>query len=113
METTRQLKISRLIQKDLGTIFQQEAREHYANALITVTKVNVSKDMSLAKVYLSIFAVKDKDAMFENIIGRTKEIRYQLSTKVKHQLRIIPDLTFYLDDSLDYIENIENLLKES
>jgi len=69
--------------------------------------------MSLARVYLSIFAVNDKDTIFKKIVSRTKEIRFQLSTRVKHQLRVIPDLLFFMDDSLDYIENIENLLKES
>jgi len=113
METTRQQKISRLIQKDLSEIFRQECREQYANAMITVTKVTIAKDMSLARVYLSIFAVNDKDIIFKKIVSRTKEIRFQLSTRVKHQLRVIPDLLFFMDDSLDYIENIENLLKES
>lgn len=110
MESTRQNKISRLIQKDLGVIFQQESRNLFHGAMITVTKVHVAKDLSIAKTYLSLFATKDKDALLEKIRKETKEIRHLLGTRVHNQLRIIPELQFFLDDSLDYIENIENLL---
>ncbi len=110
MESTRQNKISRLIQKDLGVIFQQESRNLFHGAMITVTKVHVAKDLSIAKIYLSLFATKDKDALLEKIRKETKEIRHLLGARVHNQLRIIPELQFFLDDSLDYIENIENLL---
>ena len=113
MESTRQQKISRLIQKDLGTIFQEQARNHFSGALITVTKVIVTKDLSLAKVYLSLFATKDKNALLEMIRTRTREVRHDLGTRVRNQLRVIPDLQFFLDDSLDYIDNIDHLLQDN
>ncbi len=78
--------------------------------MITVTKVNITKDLSIARVYLSLFATKDKAALLESIVQRTPEIRFTLGRAVKDQLRQIPSLEFYEDDSLDYIENIEQLL---
>ena len=113
METTRQQKISRLIQKDLGAIFQEQSRNHFRGALITVTKVSVTKDLSVAKIYLSLFVTKDKDTLLDSIRARTREIRHELGTRVKNQLRVIPDLQFFLDDSLDYIDNIDHLLNDN
>ena len=111
MESKRQHRISKLFQKDLGEIFQQEARDHYSGAMITVTKVNVSRDLSGAKVYLSLFATKDKSGLLDNIRKHKGEIRYKLASRVRNQLRTVPELEFYEDDSLDYIENLENLLE--
>lgn len=111
METTRQNKISRLIQKDLSEIFQVYTRKYFNNAMITVTSIRISPDLSVAKVFLSIFATKDKSALLPLIIARKNEIRYELGLKVGKQLRVIPSLEFFIDDSLDYIENIDNLLK--
>ncbi|MCK4406648.1 MAG: 30S ribosome-binding factor RbfA [Bacteroidales bacterium] len=112
MESKRQNKISKLLQKDLGEIFQLQSRNLFGGALITVTKVNVTNDMSIAKVYLSLFATKNKEELLENIRRRTKDVRRELGFRVKNQLRAVPELKFYLDDSLDYIDNIESLLKE-
>jgi ribosome-binding factor A len=112
MESTRQQKIARLIQKDLGAIFQEQARNHFSGALITVTKVGVTKDLSVAKVHLSLFATKDKNALLEMIRTRTREVRHELGKRVHNQLRVIPDLQFFLDDSLDYIDNIDHLLHD-
>ena len=112
MDSLRLSKVSRLLQRELGDIFQKTARNDYKNAIITVTDVNVSKDLSVARVYLSIFTSDDKEALFERIIANTKETRYQLSQKIKNQVRIIPDLKFFIDDSLDYIEHIDTLLKK-
>ena len=112
METTRQNKISRLIQKDLGEIFRFESRNLFESAMITVTKVYVTPDLSIARVYLSLFATTDKDKLFGKIENHSKEIRYSLGKRVKGQIRAIPELHFFLDDSLDYIENIEKLLDE-
>jgi ribosome-binding factor A len=110
MEGTRQQKIARLIQKDLGMIFQQESRNLFGGAMITVTKVNVSKDLSFAKIWLSLFATKDKNVLLEAIRAQTRNIRRQLGSREHNQLRIIPELHFFIDDSLDYIDNIESLL---
>ncbi len=85
---------------------------NYGGALITVTKVKVTKDLKLARVYLSLFATKNKDELFEKIRNRRKSIRHQLAQKVKHQLRSVPDLEIFPDDSLDYIENINKLLND-
>ncbi len=111
MESTRQQKIARLIQKDLGVIFQQESKNLFDGALITVTKVQVTKDLSVAKVYLSLFLTGDKQALLERIRQHGREIRHLLAGKVHLQLRVMPELHFFLDDSLDYIENIDHLLK--
>ena len=110
MESKRQQKISRLIQKDLGTIFQQQSRDHFGGAMITVTKVYVSKDLSVAKAYLSLFATENKPKLMDSIRNHTREIRHHLAQKTKHQLRIIPELHFLEDDSLDYIDKIDDLL---
>jgi ribosome-binding factor A len=111
MESTRQQKISRLLQKDLGEIFQLMARDHLQGFLITVTKVYISPDLSIAKVYLSLFGAGDREEIFKRINKTKKEIRHQLALRVGKQMRIIPELAFFIDDSLDYIENIDNLLK--
>ncbi|MCK9617245.1 MAG: 30S ribosome-binding factor RbfA [Lentimicrobiaceae bacterium] len=113
MESTRQQKIARLMQKELGLIFQTESRNHFQSALITVTKVHVTSDLSLAKVYLSLFGMKDKNALFEQIEKHHREIRHALAQQVGKQLRVVPELEFFIDDSLDYIEKIENLLKNN
>lgn len=113
METTRQQKISKLILKELSDIFQREIKTH-SGIMITVTKVNVTTDLSYARVYLSIFG-PEKDVK-KNVVAEvnkmTKSIRKMLGDRVRHQLRIIPELQFYEDDSLDYIERIDSLLKE-
>jgi len=110
MDTQRQLKVSRLLQRDLGEIFQRESRGKFGGAMITVTKVNITKDMSLARVYVSLFATKDKEELLTTIRKHTVEIRFQLGKRIKDQVRQIPELEFFLDDSLDYIESIEKLL---
>ena len=80
--------------------------------MITVTKVYVTKDLSLAKIYLSLFLAKDNEQLLDKIKHHSREIRHNLAMKVKNQLRAVPELNFYLDDSLDYIDNIEKLLDE-
>ena len=101
METTRQNKISRLLQKELSEIF----------LLQTKAMPGISPDMSIARVYLSIFPSEKGEEMVKNINNNMKSIRYELGTRVRHQLRIIPELKFFVDDSLDYIEKIDSLLK--
>lgn len=111
METTRQAKISRLIQKELSEILRlQTAKTH--GIIISVSAVRVSPDLSVAKAYLSIFPSAKSQEILENLTRNARTIRYDLGQKVRLQLRKIPELAFYLDDSLDYIENIDNLLKE-
>ena len=111
MESKRQQRINKLLQKDLGEIFQMELGHVTKRAMVTVTKVNVTPDLSLAKVYLSLFAVDDRAGLLENIQHHAGEIRGKLGSRIRHQLRVVPELRFYEDDSLDYIEHIEELLK--
>lgn len=112
MESQRQQKVSRLLQKDLGAIFQSEVQNLFGNVMITVTKVHVTKDLSLAKVYLSLFATSDKTDLIKKVKTHAGEIRFKLGKRIGKQVRAIPELQFYEDDSLDYIENIENLLDD-
>ncbi len=112
MESTRQKKISRLLQKDLAIIFQQDAPAIFGKILFTVTAVRVSADLSVAKVYLSIFPVKDTKKLMKQIKEKSPFFRNILAKKVRHQLRIIPELHFFLDDSADYADEINRLLKE-
>ena len=110
METTRQSKVSRLLQKDLGEIFQLESRNLFGGKMISVTTVRISPDLGLAKVYLSVFPSDGAEDTLKLIRMNTKKIRRALGSKVGKQLRIVPELVFYIDDSLDYIENIDSLL---
>ena len=112
MDTTRQLKVSRLIQKEIGEIFQRETRIFFGTALITVTQVRVSPDLSITKIYVSLFNVPDTQVLLKLIQVHTKEIRIKLSERIKKQVRIIPNLVFFLDDSLDYAMRIDELLKK-
>ena len=111
MENTRLNKIDRLLQKELGDIFQKQTQAMHG-VLVSVTAVRVSPDLSLAKAYLSIFPSDKADELIKAIRANTKSIRYDLGQRVRLQLRKIPDLTFFIDDSLDYIENIDKLLKQ-
>ncbi len=110
METTRQSKIARLLQKELSEIFLLQTKA-MNGVLISVSAVRISPDMSIARVYLSVFPSDRGEEIVNNINGNVKSIRYELGTRVRHQLRIIPDLKFFVDDSLDYIEKIDALLK--
>lgn len=114
MSSTRQNKVARLLQKELGDIFQKESMNFFRGALISVTVVRVAPDLSFAKVYLSIFAPsKDEKELFETVQEKAKTIRQMLAQKVAKQLRIIPELAFHIDDSIEYQENIERLLQSS
>lgn len=110
METTRQAKIARLIQKELSEIFRRQMAKT-RGVLVSVSAVRVSPDLSTAKAYLSVFPSNKAPEMLESINNSAKTIRYELAQIVRHQLRKTPELSFYLDDSLDYIENIDNLLE--
>ncbi|MDE6130370.1 MAG: 30S ribosome-binding factor RbfA [Muribaculaceae bacterium] len=110
-ETTRQPKIARLLQKELSEIFrQQTAKTH--GVIISVSAVRVTPDLSIARAYLSVFPSDNAQTIMENINRSAKTIRYELAAKVRYQLRKTPELQFYLDDSLDYIENIDHLLEK-
>ena len=110
-ESTRQKRVSKVILQDLAKYFQRNAALYAKGGMITVTTVRISPDLGVAKVYLSIFAVDDKEAVVAAIKERSWEVRKYLGSEVKDQLRIVPELFFYLDDSLDVIERIDDLLK--
>ena len=107
METTRQNKISRLIQKELSEIFLLQTKS-MNGVLVSVSAVRISPDMSIARVYLSVFPSERSQEIVKNINDNMKSIRYELGTRVRHQLRIIPELKFFVDDS----ERIDELLKK-
>ncbi|MCM1317429.1 MAG: 30S ribosome-binding factor RbfA [Bacteroides sp.] len=109
METTRQAKISRLLQKELSEIFRQQTSK-MRGVLVSVSAVRVSPDLSTAKAYLSVFPSDKSAEMLESINASARTIRYELAQKVRFQLRKTPELSFFLDDSLDYLENIDHLL---
>lgn len=111
METTRQNKISRLIQKELSEIFLLQTKS-MNGVLVSVSAVRISPDMSIARVYFSVFPSERSQEIVKNINDNMKSIRYELGTRVRHQLRIIPELKFFVDDSLDYAERIDELLKK-
>lgn len=109
METTRQAKIARLLQKELSEIFRlQTAKTH--GVLISVSAVRVSPDLSIARAYLSVFPSDKSKEILDNVNRSAKTIRYELAQRVRYQLRKTPELSFFLDDSLDYLENIDTLL---
>ena len=110
MSKTRQQKVARLIQKELGMIFQEQAKTVFNGKMITVTTVRMTTDFGLAKVYLSIFPLKSGEDFLPVIKEHAKMIRHELGNRTRYQLRIIPELLFYIDDSLDYYEKIEKLL---
>lgn len=113
METQRQKKIAGVIQKDIVDILQRAATDGgLKGILISVTKVSVTTDLSIAKVYLSIFPNKSAVKLMEGIKSNQPLIKHELSQRTRNQLRRVPELLFFLDDSLDYIENIDKSLKE-
>ena len=109
MESKRQAKIARLLQKELSEIFRRQTAA-LGGVIVSVSAVRVSPDLSIAKAYLSIFPPAKSQEILENINKQSKTVRYELAQAVKEVLRKCPDLQFYLDDSLDYIENIDRLL---
>ncbi len=111
MQETRQNRIARLLQKELAEIFQSQTRMMHG-VMVSVTRAKVSPDLSICTAYLSIFPSNRAEELMENINENVKSIRYELGTRIRNQVRIIPELRFFIDDSLDYIEHIDELLKK-
>ncbi len=111
MQETRQNKIARLLQKELSVIFQEQTRSMHG-VLVSVTRTKISPDMSICTAYLSIFPSERGEELLQNIEKNNQQIRYTLGQRVRYQLRIIPELRFFIDDSLDYIDRIDELLKK-
>lgn len=112
MATTKQNKVARLLQRELGDIFQKRSKRLFEDKMITVTVVRISPDLLIAKVYLSIYPSKNNEQTLALVKQHGNEIRYELGNRIRNQVRKIPELNFFIDDSMDYIENIERLLKE-
>lgn len=111
MESTRQAKIARLLQKELSEIFRRETAA-MGGVLVSVSAVRVSPDLSIARAYLSIFPSGKAEEILKNINNSAKTIRFELAKNLRYQLRKTPELSFFIDDSLDYIEHIDNILKQ-
>ncbi len=112
-ERVRQSKVAKLLQKELGEIFRSESKNLFGGMFISVTVVRASPDLSFAKVYLSFMAVKDTAVALDLVKSKVKEIRKRLAIATKSQLRVIPEVNFYIDDSLDYADKIDELLKST
>ncbi len=110
-ETNRQRKIAGVLQKDLVDILQKAAQDGMQGVIISVSKVSVSPDLGIAKVYVSIFPSQRRDAILRGITSNASLIRYELAKRTRNQLRRMPELIFYQDDSLDYIEELNKSLK--
>ena len=108
--TTRQLKFGRLIQKEISDIFQRDKRGILDNAFVTVAEVRVSPDLGIAKVYISMMLAKDKQSLLNKITSRKGEIRKALGDKIRKQVRIIPELVFYLDEVEENAQRMDTLL---
>jgi ribosome-binding factor A len=112
MESTRQKKISRLLQRELSEMFLKEAKALTIGTMVSVSQVRISPDLGLAKVYISIFPSEKKNEVYNEVNTHNSLMRRNLGLRVGKQLRVVPELQFYIDDSLDYIDNIDRLLKE-
>jgi ribosome-binding factor A len=111
MLTTRQQKVSKQLQKDIAEIIQRQGMSAYDGALVTVMGVDISPDLSFAKVFLSVFPSSKANAVMSHINAR--HIRTEVGKRVKNQLRIVPEIAFSIDSSLDYVDNIDRLLKQN
>ena len=110
MDSKRQQKFARLIQKELGEIFQRDTKSLFGNVWITVTQVRVSPDLGLAKVFLSFLMTDNKEQTLDEVSEKSKVIRQTLANKIRHQVRIIPELVFYLDDTAEYAAKMDALI---
>lgn len=112
METTRQKKIAGVLQQDLGEIIDGVVRDHMRGALLSVSEVRVSPDLANAKVFVSVFPVQKKAEAMQLLEHQTATIRHQLGTRIRHQMRIVPELLFRLDETLESSEQMDRLLNE-
>lgn len=111
MQETRQNRIARLLQKELAEIFLGQTRQ-MRGVMVSVTRAKVSPDLSVCTAYLSIFPSEKAEEILTNINKNEKQVRYELGTRIRNQVRIIPELRFFIDDSLDYLDRIDQLLKK-
>ncbi|MGN6645969.1 MAG: ribosome-binding factor A [Cytophaga sp.] len=112
MESVRQQKVARLIQKEMADIFLKESRMLFGNVFISITTVRMSPDLSVAKLYLSIMMAADKKSMLKEIQAQSKELRKLLGERIRKQVRIIPEIVFYLDDNVDYANHMDEVMSK-
>lgn len=112
MESKRQQKFARVIQKDLADIFQVEGQQLFPNTFITITKVRVTPDLAVARVYLSFFNTSNPQLAINTIKAQQGEIRYKLGKRIKDQVRVVPELDFFIDDTQDYVAKMDKLFNE-
>lgn len=111
-ESTRQLKVAKELQRDMAEIIRSKGMAMFGGALVSVSGVKVSPDLSVAKIYISIFPSDKAESVMNILEENSRALRGELGNRVGRQLRIVPEITFFRDDSLDYVEHIEELLKK-
>lgn len=111
-ESTRQLKVAKELQKDMAEIIRSKGMAAFGGALVSVSGVKISPDLSVAKIYVSIFPSEKAEAVMNVLHENARALRGELGNRVAKQLRIVPEIAFFLDSSLDYVEHIEELLKK-
>ncbi len=109
MESNRQKKFAGLLQEELAAIFQREGAAYLPNTLVTITKVRVSPDLAVAKVYLSFFNTNNTNLSVATVNSHAGEIRYKLGSRIRHQARVIPTLSFFVDDTNEYVERMDQI----
>ncbi len=112
METTRQQKVAKQLQRDLAEILQRECGDLFKGLLLTVTTVRISPDLGYAKSYISVFPFERGEEVMQKLDQNNWMVRKLLGARIKHQLKVVPELEFFIDDSLEYIEGIERAIKE-
>jgi len=112
MESKRQQKFAGVLQEELATIFQREGAEYLPNTLVTITKVRVSPDLAVAKVYLSFLNTNNTGLSIATVNSHAGEIRYKLGTRIRHQARVVPTLTFFVDDTNTYVEHMDKIFEK-
>ena len=111
MDSTRQLKYARLIQKEIGDLFQKEGKNFFGSSFITITNVRVTPDLSIARVFVSAFR-ENGDEVLKKLNTHNRDIRKKLGERIRQQAPIIPELEFFIDDSLDYAEKMDKIMKD-
>jgi len=109
MESNRQKKFAGLLQEELASIFQREGAAYLPNTLVTITKVRVSPDLAVAKVYLSFLNTNNTSLSVATVNSHAGEIRYKLGSRIRHQARVIPTLSFFVDDTNEYVERMDQI----
>ncbi|MCZ4243516.1 30S ribosome-binding factor RbfA [Pedobacter punctiformis] len=112
MESKRQQKFAGVIQEELAQIFQREGTSFLPDTLVTITRVRVSPDLAVAKVYLSFFNTNNTTLSINTVNAHAGEIRYKLGGRIRHQVRVIPELTFFVDDTNEYVERMDHLFEK-